>query len=184
MTSNRTYDSSAACSSRRCCAACRSLGKSSLTYVTTVGTKPRCTQGKERRLHLPCPLGLHTQVRKVCEDFGAQLREFNCASDHVHLLVHYPPSIALSRLVGSLKGVSARRLRRDFPDRINKYLWGEHLWPPPTLPAHAVVHRWPWSRNTSRTRSAPTERGSVAGALPSDAAALRAARLRKQFLHP
>ncbi|GAA4250461.1 hypothetical protein GCM10022255_039190 [Dactylosporangium darangshiense] len=41
-------------------------------------------------------------------DFGADLREFNGEDDHVHLLVHYPPSFALSRLVNSLKGVSAR----------------------------------------------------------------------------
>jgi putative transposase len=26
----------------------------------------------------------------VCEGFGAQLREFNGDTDHVHLLVHYP----------------------------------------------------------------------------------------------
>ncbi|WP_413098358.1 IS200/IS605 family transposase [Streptomyces sp. Inha503] len=35
---------------------------------------------------------------------------------------------AEDELVGSLKGVSARRLRQDFPTHINKYLWGEHLW--------------------------------------------------------
>lgn len=69
-------------------------------------------------------------MRKVCEDFGAELREFNGETDHVHLLVHYPPSVALSRLVGSLKGVSARRLRQDFPTHINKYLWGKHFWSP------------------------------------------------------
>ena len=69
-------------------------------------------------------------MRKVCEDFGAELREFNGETDHVHLLVHYPPQITLSRLVGSLKGVSARRLRQDFPTHINKYLWGEHFWSP------------------------------------------------------
>ncbi len=69
-------------------------------------------------------------MHKVCEDFGAELKEFNGETDHVHLLVRYPPSVALSRLVGSLKGVSARRLRQDFPDHINKYLWGEHFWSP------------------------------------------------------
>jgi putative transposase len=69
-------------------------------------------------------------MRDVCADFGAQLREFNGAADHVHLLVHYPPKVALSRLVGSLKGVSARRLRQEFPDHIRRYLWGEHFWSP------------------------------------------------------
>lgn len=69
-------------------------------------------------------------MRKVCEDFGAELKEFSGETDHVHLLVHYPPSVALSRLTGSLKGISARRLRQDFPANINKYLWGEHFWSP------------------------------------------------------
>ncbi len=69
-------------------------------------------------------------MREVCADFGAELREFNGEADHVHLLVHYPPKVALSRLVGSLKGVSARRLRQEFPGHIRKYLWGEHFWSP------------------------------------------------------
>jgi putative transposase len=66
----------------------------------------------------------------VCADFGVQLREFNGEDDHVHLLVHYPPSVALSRLVNSLKGVSARYLRREFASHLSRYLWGGHLWSP------------------------------------------------------
>jgi len=69
-------------------------------------------------------------MRDVCVDFDAELHEFNGDTDHVHLLVHYPPKIALSRLVNSLKGVSARRLRQEFPGHIRKYLWGEHFWSP------------------------------------------------------
>ena len=67
---------------------------------------------------------------EVCTDFSAELREFNGETDHVHLLVHYPPKVALSRLVNSLKGVSARRLRQEFPRHIRQYLWGEHFWSP------------------------------------------------------
>lgn len=69
-------------------------------------------------------------MRDVCVDFGADLREFNGEADHVHLLVHYPPQVALSRLVGSLKGVSARRLRQEYPAHIRRYLWGDHFWSP------------------------------------------------------
>ncbi|MEU1601694.1 IS200/IS605 family transposase [Streptomyces sp. NPDC005708] len=69
-------------------------------------------------------------MRDVCTDFGAQLREFNGETDHVHLLVHYPPKVALSRPVGSLKGVSSRRPRQEFPGHIRTYLRGEHSWPP------------------------------------------------------
>ncbi len=53
-------------------------------------------------------------MREVCADFEVELREFNGEDDHVHLLVHYPPKVALSKLVNSLKGVSARILRKEF----------------------------------------------------------------------
>ncbi|MFD9659577.1 IS200/IS605 family transposase [Streptomyces mirabilis] len=76
-------------------------------------------------------------MRDVCADFGAELHEFNGEKDHVYLLVHYPPKIALSRLVGSLKGVSARRLRQEFPDHIRRYLWGDHFWSPSYFAASA-----------------------------------------------
>lgn len=65
----------------------------------------------------------------ICADFDAQLVEFNGADDHVHLLVTYPPTVQLSRLVNSLKGVSARRLRQEFP-ALRRHLWRGHLWSP------------------------------------------------------
>lgn len=52
----------------------------------------------------------------VCADFEVQLQEFNGESDHVHLLVNYPPKVRLSELVNSLKGVSSRRLKQEFPE--------------------------------------------------------------------
>jgi REP element-mobilizing transposase RayT len=60
-------------------------------------------------------------MRKVCDDFGAELREFSGEDDHVHLLVEYPPKVAVSALVNSLKGVSARRLRAEFTGREPAY---------------------------------------------------------------
>ena len=41
----------------------------------------------------------------VCSDFEAELVEFDGEEDHVHLLVVYPPKVAISSLVNSLKGV-------------------------------------------------------------------------------
>jgi putative transposase len=40
-------------------------------------------------------------MRAVCADFDTELVEFNGERDHVQLLVHYPPKVAISRLVGS-----------------------------------------------------------------------------------
>jgi putative transposase len=55
-------------------------------------------------------------LRSVCEDFEATLVEFNGEADHVHLLINYPPKVALSNLVNSLKGVSSRMMRKEFGD--------------------------------------------------------------------
>ena len=65
----------------------------------------------------------------VCQDFESTLVEFNGEDDHVHLLVSYPPKVALSRLVNSLKGVSSRRLRRRHPEIVRRY-WKGTLWSP------------------------------------------------------
>lgn len=67
--------------------------------------------------------------KKVCLDFEAELSEFNGEDDHVHLLINYPPKVAVSNLVNSLKGVSSRHLRKVFPEIKNK-LWGASLWSP------------------------------------------------------
>jgi putative transposase len=67
---------------------------------------------------------------KICIDFDAQLIEFDGEDDHVHLLVNYPPKIALSSLVNSLKGVSSRMIRKKYHSQIKNKLWGGSLWSP------------------------------------------------------
>ncbi len=67
-------------------------------------------------------------MRDVCADFGAELAEFNGEPRHVHLLVNFPPTVAISRLVNSLKGVSSRRLRQEFPDLRQRYWRARRLW--------------------------------------------------------
>jgi putative transposase len=67
-------------------------------------------------------------MRDVCADFEAELVEFNGENNHVHLLVNYPPKVAVARLVNSLKGVSSRRLRQEFPDLVRHYYRANKLW--------------------------------------------------------
>ena len=66
---------------------------------------------------------------KVCRNFEAELIECDGEDDHIHLLVHYPPKVALSRLVNSLKGVSSRLLREHRPEITGRYHKGV-LWSP------------------------------------------------------
>jgi putative transposase len=65
----------------------------------------------------------------VCNDFESYLTEFDGEGDHVHLLINYPPKVSISKLVNSLKGVSSRRLRQQYPE-ILRYYWKGVLWSP------------------------------------------------------
>jgi putative transposase len=67
-------------------------------------------------------------MRAVCEDFECELVEFNGEDSHVHLLVNFPPKVALSKLVNSLKGVSSRRLRQEYPELVRHYWRAQRLW--------------------------------------------------------
>jgi putative transposase len=67
-------------------------------------------------------------MRDVCADFEAELTEFNGEGQHVHLLVSFPPKMAVAKLVNSLKGVSSRRMRTEFPELARHYYRANKLW--------------------------------------------------------
>ncbi|HAT1524940.1 TPA: IS200/IS605 family transposase [Morganella morganii] len=71
---------------------------------------------------------LRSYFASVCDDFEVELVEMDGESDHVHLLINYPPKLAVSNLVNSLKGVSGRLLRRDRPDIARRYYYKGVLW--------------------------------------------------------
>jgi putative transposase len=71
---------------------------------------------------------METIMRDVCADFETELIEFNGENNHVHLLVNFPPKMAVARLGNSLKGVSSRRLRQEFPDLVRHYYQTNKLW--------------------------------------------------------
>lgn len=67
-------------------------------------------------------------MQKVCSDFGCVLDEFNGETDHVHILVTFPATVEVSRLVNSLKGVSSRMIRKSDPLHVERFLWNGGLW--------------------------------------------------------
>ncbi|WP_327426117.1 IS200/IS605 family transposase [Streptomyces sp. NBC_01236] len=54
-------------------------------------------------------------MRSVCADFECELVEFNGEDNHVHLLVNFPPKVAVTKLVNSLQGVSPAACARNSP---------------------------------------------------------------------
>lgn len=73
---------------------------------------------------------LRQMFASVCADFESELVEFDGEDDHVHLLVTYPPKVAVSKLVNSLKGISSLLVRKKNYPSIKKKLWGGALWSP------------------------------------------------------
>jgi len=50
-------------------------------------------------------------IESACEKLECDLLEMDGEADHVHLLVAYPPKLAISIMVNNLKSVSSRRIR-------------------------------------------------------------------------
>jgi putative transposase len=84
----------------------------------------RCRVFDARAIHV-----LRDIFAMVRLDTQAALVEMDGEDDHVHLLVEYPPKVAVAALVNSLKGVSSRLLRQQRPD-IRKRCWKGALWSP------------------------------------------------------
>ena len=71
---------------------------------------------------------LRLLFRKVSTDFESPLTEMHGEDHHVHRVVRYPPLVAISKLVNSLKGVSSRRMRQEYPDLARHYWRANRLW--------------------------------------------------------
>jgi len=78
---------------------------------------------------------LRSSFEDVCGRFDVSLDSFEVDRDHAHLLVTYPPKVALSRLVMSLKTISSMRVRAHGWPEVTRALRGDHFW----SPSYAVV---------------------------------------------
>lgn len=66
----------------------------------------------------------------VCADFEAELVEFDGEDDHAHLLVNYPPTVAVLALANSMKVVSSRVIHKKNYPSARKKRWRVALWSP------------------------------------------------------
>ena len=67
-------------------------------------------------------------MRYLYADFEAELAQFNGESQHVHLLLGFPPKMAVAKLVNSLKGGSSRWMRTEFPELARQCYRANKLW--------------------------------------------------------
>ncbi|MEV6293826.1 IS200/IS605 family transposase [Streptomyces sp. NPDC051896] len=67
-------------------------------------------------------------MREVRTSFETELREFNGERDHVHLLVHYPPKIALSKLSTPSRASAPATCEPSTPNASTASAWGSVFW--------------------------------------------------------
>ncbi|WP_431035949.1 IS200/IS605 family transposase [Streptomyces sp. P6-2-1] len=137
-------------------------------------------------------------TRPVSTDFERELMKLHGEDNHVHLLADFPPEVAVTKLVNSLKGVSSRRLRQEFPDLARHYWRANKPWPGPAPPSPkpSAAPRSPKSGSTSKRRTGRHERSpapppravmtlhamnnarAISGSAGADATTLRVATIR------
>ena len=67
-------------------------------------------------------------VEEVAKHFKVKIIEQETDKDHIHILFSGRPTLTLSKFVNSLKSVTSRKLRKEFPDVMKKELWGGKFW--------------------------------------------------------
>lgn len=65
----------------------------------------------------------------VAENFGIKILNQETDEDHIHILFSASPTCELTKFITSLKGVSSRLLRKEFP-QLRHHLWRGVLWSP------------------------------------------------------
>lgn len=67
-------------------------------------------------------------VSDLCDKWDCKMIEFNGEEDHIHLLFQYYPQLELPKFISNLKSISSRRLRSEFPERVNQFYWKAVFW--------------------------------------------------------
>ena len=66
-------------------------------------------------------------IREICEAYDIEILEMEIMTEHIHLLVSFPPSRSIGEVVRIIKSNSGRGLFREFPG-LKKRLWGGEIW--------------------------------------------------------
>ena len=71
---------------------------------------------------------LTQDIRAICQWKDVEIDELNLQLDHVHLIVSIPPRISVSDFMGILKGKTAIKMFKSYPNLKKKPYWGNHFW--------------------------------------------------------
>lgn len=72
------------------------------------------------------------RLREILDDlmkkWECKLIDFNGETDHVHILFQYHPQLMLPKLINSIKSVTSRYMRKEFPSVVKEFYGKEVFW--------------------------------------------------------
>ena len=66
-------------------------------------------------------------IRQLCEWRTIEILAGNVQTDHVHMVISFPPKYSVAEVIGFLKGKSAIKVFDRHLDLKKRY-WGRHFW--------------------------------------------------------
>jgi len=89
-----------------------------------------CTKYRRRVITPRVFQTLARSMRASAATLGAAITAIEADGDHLHVLLTFPPHLAIARLVQRLKGASSRAVRAQRLPEVQRALWGRHFWSP------------------------------------------------------
>ena len=68
-------------------------------------------------------------VHEISEKQGVDVLNIECDKDHFHLLFKAKPTTNLPKYINTMKTVTSREIRRNYPE-VKSLLWGDVFWSP------------------------------------------------------
>ena len=70
---------------------------------------------------------LKWNIKQTCDWKNIEIIRGTVGENHVHLYLEIPPKYSISDVMKWIKGKSAEKLLKTFPE-LSKQYWGRHLW--------------------------------------------------------
>jgi len=67
-------------------------------------------------------------INKIGYDYNLNIVELEIPTDHIHMVIKSEPKLSPSRIMQTIKSISAREFFKQYPQIKQKYFWGGHLW--------------------------------------------------------
>ena len=74
-----------------------------------------CTKYRRKVLDTQIQGRLKQLIRKKQDAYAYEIREVETHPEHVHLLIEIPPLHSVDKIIGKIKGYTAKVLREEYP---------------------------------------------------------------------